>query len=700
MSEKIIYDATKDPLWNSPVVDMDEKRERVLMDGTVIPYRYVHGYFANTDANGVNVKFTYCFPEKESFKGRFFQHLCPFPGPDEENAYFNRMERDDHIGFALAHGAYFVACNMGSGNMFGMSSDPLMVYKSFAAAAEYSRVKAMEIYGCTRPFGYVYGGSGGGYKTMSCMENTNTWDGAVPHVIGSPISIPNCMCIPSFGKRILRHKIAQIIDAQEPGGSGDMYDGLSSLEKEVLKEVTALGYPPRTWFLMDEGLMDDGSLVVLAPGVKMADPEYFKDFWEKPGYAGYENEEAVKMDHVCFTTKVKSVQLLGKQEKENAGTNGVNDAFLKQMSHGAKSIIELEDTLVGDDLYLMGMEVKIESGKAAGTVLKLGAMQDNYISIGMTFGINDIDEILTKLAPGDIITIDNLDYLAIQLYYRYQNVDESFFPWSYLDKKYPGRPKREGSPVGIGICFGGAGSLQDGDIQGKTIVIEALMDEFASPWQADWYKNKVREKAEEKGLKEEDVFRLWYIDHSLHNDSHKDMGVHTINYYGAVKRALLAVSDWAERGIEPPSTTNYKMDFAQVVVPKTASERGGVQQVVTLMANSEKHAYVKVGEQVCFTAYIDVPENAGEVVSARWNFTGEGKTTYADYVNEDVYGNEIYQIEKVGSRSFETQAIYVYHKPGTYFTTVNVASNPMKDGRRDLFLDVLNIDRVRITVEE
>ena len=700
MSEKMIYDATKDPLWNSPVVDVDEKRERVLMDGSVIPYRYVHGYFENTDVNGVNVKFTYCFPEKKDFKNRFFQHLCPFPGPDEENAYFNRKERDDHIGFSLAHGAYFVACNMGSGIMFGMSKDPLMVYKSFAATAEYSRVKAMEIYGCTRPYGYVYGASGGGYKTMSCIENTNAWDGAVPHVIGSPISIPNCMCIPSFGKRILRHKISQILDAQEPGGSGDMYEGLTSLEKEVLKEVTALGYPPRTWFLMDEGMMDDGSLVVLAPGVKMADPEYFKDFWTKPGYAGYENEEAVKADQVNFTTKVKSVQLLGEYVNENIGTNGANDAFLKQMSHAANSIIELEDTLIKDDLYLMGMEVKIETGEVAGTVLKLGGLNNNCISIGMSFGIKDIDEILAKLAPGDVITISNLDYLALQLYYRYQRVDESFFPWSYLDKKYPKRPKREGTPIGMGICFGGAGSLQDGNLQGKTIVVEALMDEFASPWQADWYRKKVREQAEEKGLKEEDVLRLWYIDHSLHNDSHKDMGVHSINYYGAVMRALLAVSDWVERGIEPPYTSSYEMDFAQVVIPKTAKERCGVQPVVTLMANSEKHTYVKVGEKVYFTAYIDVPANAGEVVSTRWNFIGDGKTTYAEFVNEDVFGEEIYHIEQTGERSYETRITYIYNKPGTYFATVNVASNPMKDGKRDLFLDVLNIDRVRITVEE
>ena len=81
MSEKVIYDARKDPYYAKPFIDADEMRERKMPDGSRVPFRYVHGGFEGTGA-----KYVFCFPEKSSFRGRFYQYLCPFPGPDEEVA--------------------------------------------------------------------------------------------------------------------------------------------------------------------------------------------------------------------------------------------------------------------------------------------------------------------------------------------------------------------------------------------------------------------------------------------------------------------------------------------------------------------------------------------------------------------------------------------------------------------------------------
>ena len=50
---------------------------------------------------------------------------------------------------------------------------------------------AEKIYACKRPYGYAFGGSGGAYRTVGGMESTNTWDGVVPYVLGSPVAIPN-----------------------------------------------------------------------------------------------------------------------------------------------------------------------------------------------------------------------------------------------------------------------------------------------------------------------------------------------------------------------------------------------------------------------------------------------------------------------------------------------------------------------------
>ncbi len=130
MSEKMIYDAKKDPRYSKPYIDADEMRERSMPDGSKKPFRYVHGGF-----EGTNAKFVFCFPRKEDFKGRFYQYLCPFPGPDEEVASLARSGEDDTIAFCLTYGAYFVETNMESASAFGGHPDPHKIWQPSAAAA-------------------------------------------------------------------------------------------------------------------------------------------------------------------------------------------------------------------------------------------------------------------------------------------------------------------------------------------------------------------------------------------------------------------------------------------------------------------------------------------------------------------------------------------------------------------------------------
>ena len=47
------------------------------------------------------------------------------------------------------------------------------------------------MYGDHRAYGYLYGGSGGAFRTISSAENSiGVWDGSVPYVMGSPNTIP------------------------------------------------------------------------------------------------------------------------------------------------------------------------------------------------------------------------------------------------------------------------------------------------------------------------------------------------------------------------------------------------------------------------------------------------------------------------------------------------------------------------------
>lgn len=692
MGLKKIYDAKKDKDYQNPFHDKEEWRERILPDGKKIPFLYIHGGFEGTD-----VKFTFCYPEKKAYKGRFFQHLSPFPGPNEEDASLDKTGEDDRIAFAAAHGAYFVECNMGATEVFKNNSDPTIVYKSNSAAAEYSRVVAEKLYGCERPYGYVYGGSGGGFKTMSCIENSSAWDGAVPYVIGSPAALPNCLCIITHGLRVLRKSFDKIVDALEPGGSGDMYNELNADEKEALKEVTAMGFPPRTWFLAAEGIMNDGSLQVLMPGVKYNDPEYFKDFWEIPGYLGTDlNGSAVK-DRILLRTSVKNVHIPGDEVKETAvdGRNGVNDAWQKMLTDGSTAWIEAEEVPTGENLYLNGVNIFVESGAAKGKNLWLGSIVDHKLVLGTCYGNENLRDVLSQIKVGDEIRLDNSDYLAIQTYYRHQMPDASFYPWDQFrdENGKPSLPQRE-KLLGRMLTYGGAGSVQDGDIQGKIIVVESVMDENAFPWQADWYRRKIEEVHNGNA---DSIMKIWYMDHCLHGDMASMEGTHYTNYVGALHQALLSLSDWVERGIEPVSS-RYSIENAQVILPKTAEERGGIQSVVTLLANQSECAHVKVNETVKLEAIIEIPPRAGYAVSADFCF----EDVPSDYTGQ---GIEIYRkrgILSKGTKENQTIAAitHSYEKPGTYFASVRVKNNASVDETHDVFLDVRNIARVRIIVEE
>lgn len=129
----------------------------------------------------------------------------------------------------------------------------------------------------------------------------------------------------------------------------------------------------------------------------------------------------------------------------------------------------------------------------------------------------------------------------------------------------------------LGLIFsgGGPGCEQNGLIQGKIIIIAALMDEQGCPWQA-----------------------------------------------------LIDLAAWVEKGKVLLASSNYQVNVGQVKVGETAGERGGIQPVVHFFANGEKCSHVKAGENVTFTAQAEVLENAGTLTSVEYSFEGETDFPY------------------------------------------------------------------------
>ncbi len=690
---KEIYNPANDPRFRNPCIDVDEWRERFSPDGTRYPYRYLHGCF-----EGTAVKFSFFFPEKSRYQGRFHQYLSPFPGPDEETSSIGRTGVNDRILFALHCGAYFVESNMGSAAAFGGAADATLCWKASAAVAEYSRVKAMEIYGCARPYGYVYGGSGGGYKTMACVENTRAWDGGAPYVIGSPVSLPNTITMHAQGQRVLRNAFPKILDALDAGGSGDPYESLTKDETDMLRELTRMGFPPLAWYLEAWGEMDDGSLPVLTPGVKRSDPGYFEDFWTVPGYMGADPDSSAAKDRLQFTAVVKSVGLPGAADAAKTGLNGVDDAWKKQLAGGNGAYIEVEELPEGDDLYLKGVDMTFQTGAAAGKVLRLGEMiwkedgKGGVLTIGSVYGMDDLAAVLDAVRPGDTLLLNNSDYIAIQSYYRHQvPADKSFHAWDQFrdENGEPALPQRN---TVMGYGFTGVGGPQDGQIQCKVINIQALMDESTCPWCSDWYRKKI---IEANGSDEN--HRNYFMERCMHGDTDARANYMVVNYMGALRQALIDLADWVEKGIEPLPRSGYTLgEDGQIYLDPDIRKRGGMQAEVTLTANGEKCTCVHPGETVILEVCARVPLGAGDITEFR--LCPETETGSIPLEEMWPISLPVERYEEDGVRCARSKAEVRYDKPGVYFAACRAASN-RNENPEEIFTQVLNLDRARIIVE-
>ena len=668
--DRKIYAAKSDAMWSKPYIDKEERLEGK-------DCLYIHGGFTGTD-----LKFSYFFPDKDKYEGRFFQYLPPVQG--SEDAAIGRTGMEDRIGFALAHGAYYVESNMGC-KPFAPLPDPTIVYKASAAAAEYSREVAKRLYGEHRPFGYVYGGSGGSYKTISCVENTDAWDGAAPYVSGTPYSIPYTFTLRTHAKRVLRRVLPDIADHVEPGGISreELYARMNEEEREALEETIRFGFPLRDWFMYKE--MDDGSLPIFIQMLQGFDPQYFRDFWEKEGYLGTDKTHSAIKDRICFEAKVKEIFVPGKSEKKNDDLTGVDDAWLRnRVELDGKAWVRIDKNFA-KDAYLHGMHVIVKSGASAGYRVMLREAQGDIAVIEPFFGAQDFTEKFGQIREGDILSFDNSDAIALQSYQRHQTPAQGFPAWNVYRNadgtpKYPQREKQYGPRV----AYNGCGSLQSGDFGNcKMIVTAALMDESALPWMQDWYRQKVvLARGDDKSH-----YRLWYIDHALHGDTEKTSDeLHLVSYVGALHQALLSLADWVEKGKEPIVSSCYSVREGIVTLPETAGERGGLQAVVNLSVNGEKCIRVKVGEELLFEADISLPESAGKTESVEWSFEGE-----EDYPVKGTFA------ETGTNGSVKAAARHVFSKTGTYFAVVRVATN---QNAGDVYTRVFNLDRVRVLVSE
>lgn len=668
--------AVPDPLFSQPYIDIDEWRD------APVRHRYVHGGFKGTET-----RFSFYFPPRAQYQGRFFQHLTP--APDSENLAQRPAEGEENkLAFAAASGGYFVETNGGGPAVAGFGSkDPTIgAYRANAAAARYSRVLALQMYGGKRPYGYVYGGSGGAYRTVGSFENTRgVWDGAVPYVLGSSMAIPNSFSVRMHAMRLLKDRFPQILDAVEPGGSGDPYAGLDAEQAAALREVTRMGFPPQSWF--GWRTMGIHGFAALYGGVVMADPGYFTDFWTKPGYYGFDHPESfagARLQHRTRVAEAITAADAARMKLDTRLINGtvtgnVDDSFAALQGDAAKHVVAFRLASPPPPVDFLGGDLIVLSGAAKGARLTVSRIEGDKVILGI------VDPaVAAKLASGDEVQVDNSNFLAAQTYHRHQVPGPEFAVWDQF-RDADGKPLYPQRPLLLGPLFtkATAGSVPEGNFEGKMILVESLWDREAFPWSADWYRARVQKHF---GAATDDHFRLWYTDHALHGDNtRQEDPTRTVSYLGVLHQALRDVAAWVEKGTPPPASTSYRIEDGQVMTPPAAAARKGVQPVVTLTANGGERAEVTHGQAVTFIGAITVPPGAGSVIGARWDFDGSGAFAGRAPVAK-------------GAKTVRLTVTHRFDRPGTYFPALLGISQRQGDPNTP-YARIQNLGRVRVVVK-
>ncbi|OAA25212.1 PKD domain protein [Frankia sp. EI5c] len=669
-----VTESCVDPDLNQPYVDIDEKRTITDSAAKVtVDVRHVHGGFSGTKA-----KFSFYFPER--YQGRFFESTYPTLSTEEA--------APNTVAFAATNGAYVVSTN-NAGGLPGAGD--IAGYRVNAAAAKFSRTVAAQVYGDTaRPRGFIYGASGGAYQTIGALENTEgVWDGGVPMVPGTPNAIPSSMTVQLLALRVLRDAFPRIVDALEPGGSGDPYAGLTGEQRDVLREVTRLGLPIRGWW--DYRDMSGGAFFAVGGGVRILDPTYVDDFWSLPGYAGTDPASSAAAARIQHEAEVTALVSDPGTPARPALADVQGTPTIPAAPPGGLTLSSVPTGPAGD---LAGADIVVLSGAAAGSTIPLGEVRGNTI----TYGTGADPAITAALRPGDRLRLDNSWIIALQYYHRHQVPPTDEYAWDQF-RGADGTPRYPQRPVLAGPTFAQAasGAIPTGTFHGKMIMLASLLDTQSFPWPADWYHGRARAHL---GPKLADHYRLWFMDNADHIPPRDAAaGTHVVRYLAELQQALLYLDAWVRDGTAPPASTTYQVDGdTQVRVPASSAERHGVQPVVDLAVTAVAgrgipaagRAEVSTGQPVALTVTAQVPPDAGDLVSVEWDFDGSGE--YPEHSELDK-----------PARETRLTINHTFTRPGTYFPVVRVTSRRPgddlggADGGTPYGL-VQNLARVRVVV--
>ncbi len=509
------------------------------------------------------------------------------------------------------------------------------------------------MYGAAPRYGYVYGPSGGGLRSMWCIENAgDLYQGSVPYVISTMGSLT--LSAHAYGVEGLGDGLASVIDATDVGGSGDPFAGLTTSQREALAVLYRTGWARRAEAQLRRELIWGFPMQTMW----LEDPSYYEDFWTVRGYAGADGSADVdrrRREGKAVVTRVLKA-------------SDIDDPLVSFLARSPDATLAVELD-VDDPQSLFYAKFNITSGAAAGRELYIGMLAGDAL-IPYPVGV---PELFNGVEPGDEIAYDNRDFVAFCYYHRH----------------HPSFPENHQFTVdghGIYPQRGEWVEIFTGRFDGKMILCPSALDSNVFP--PTTYPRLV---SEHHGDRAGDHFRLWYMDNATHGppEFHRPGKVwetRLIDYRGIIDQALRDIVAWVEHDTPPP-VLNYSFTTDNaLVLPSTAEERGGIQPVVSATADGGVRADVSAGTPVTLRGTASTPAGTGMIVRAEWDFDGTATWPVSCPEADGRTG------------SIDVTVTHTFTEPGTYFPSFRVASH--RYGREGRGAPVSNLARVRVVVSE
>ena len=655
-----------DTYFGKPYIDRDEWRE------TPYPHRNIHGGFADCDT-----RFTFYFPPAADYQSRMFQ---PIEGAHagHEDAFDGLMgQMVGGLVMIARLGGYMVESNSGH---IGDTVDPkagddptVYGHRASVETARLSKHVAAQVYGEEPKYSYVWGGSGGGRRSPLCLEyGAGVYQGALPFMGGGVIAehgtkdrIRTEQPV-HFGamfnvQRVLGPKIAQVIDAMQPGGSGNPFLGLNSHQREELNNLYRLGYPRGDEFMIAVPMGQIWLWTSIADMLQEEDAEYFENFWTQPGYVGYDNPEYVGDDIIDVKLKVSKVvtanDLLTSPDFAGPEYDRARPVAMMMAAKVGDFPIAIEVKGL-DKGYRLGTGVKLLSGDAAGRQLYCSNFGHDVLFCD---GRGDANLLrFSGVKEGDDVYINNRAFLAFCYSYRHHLSDDPSCDFLRLDGApiYPQHLLPLQSPL-MGVAY-------SGKYEGKLMWVHHTHDASLWPPQGLIYKRGVEQAQGPQGAAQN--FQLRWVENAEHvpprflpSSPTRASSTWLVDYMPYIEQSLVDLCDWVEKGIHPVGT-DFEFVDGRVNLPASAAERKGIQSVVTVTANGAVRAEVKTGEAVKLEMSGEVPPGAGTIIDVEWDFDGMG--SFPEHGAVD--GTQT---------SVRLATSHSYDKPGTYFVTARVTSH-------------------------